>query len=70
MDRLRERDAAKRRLRQLGEQFVLRLEEERLGRAGRDDLVRRVRWAADLDRDGLGYDVLSFDENTEVEQWI
>lgn len=65
-----ERDAANRRLGRLGEQFVVRLEEERLRLAQRDDLARRVRWVADQDGDGLGYDVLSFDQNTEAERWI
>lgn len=65
-----ERDAANRRLGRLGEQFVIRLEEERLRLARRDDLARRVRWVADQDGDGLGYDVLSFDEKTAAERWI
>ncbi len=30
-------------------------------RADRADLARRVRWVADLDGDGAGYDVLSFE---------
>jgi hypothetical protein len=65
-----ERDAANRRLGRLGEQFVVRLEEERLRRARRDDLADRVRWVAAEDGDGLGYDVLSFNEETDAERWI
>lgn len=65
-----ERDAANRRLGRLGEQFVVRLEEERLRLARRDDLAQRVRWVADLDGNGFGYDVLSFDEETAAERWI
>lgn len=65
-----ERDAANRRLGRLGEQFVVRLEEERLRLARRDDLASRVRWVADQDGDGFGYDVLSFDQDTDAERWI
>lgn len=65
-----ERDAANGRLGRLGEQFVVRLEEERLRLARRDDLAKQVQWVADTDGDGLGYDVLSFDEETAAERWI
>ncbi len=54
------RDAANRALGRSGEQFVVELERAELHRAGRSDLAERVRWVADLDGDGLGYDVLSF----------
>ena len=36
-------------------------ERDRLRRAGRDDLADEVRWVADLDGDGCGYDVRSFE---------
>ena len=29
--------------------------------AGRDDLAGNVRWVSELDGDGLGYDILSFE---------
>ena len=32
-----------------------------LGKAGRDDLARRVRWTSVEDGDGFGYDISSFD---------
>jgi hypothetical protein len=54
------RDAANRALGRSGEQFVVELERAELHRAGRPDLAERVRWVADVDGDGLGYDVLSF----------
>ena len=57
-----ERDAANRRLGQLGEEFVVGLERSRLTLAGRDDLAGRVLWASRDLGDGLGFDVLTFDE--------
>jgi Domain of unknown function (DUF3883) len=56
-----ERDARNRDLGKAGEKFVVAFERERLRRAGRDDLAGDVRWVSDLDGDGYGYDVLSFD---------
>ena len=43
------------------EKFVVAFERDRLRRAGRDDLAEDVRWVADLDGDGYGYDVRSFE---------
>lgn len=57
-----ERDAANRRLAALGEQFVIDLERYRLRVAGRDDLAKAVVWASRDIGDGLGFDVLSFDD--------
>jgi hypothetical protein len=56
-----ERDLRNRKLGKAGEEFVVRLERQRLIDAGRDDLADKVRWVADLDGDGAGYDVRSFD---------
>jgi hypothetical protein len=56
-----ERDARNRELGKAGEKFVVEFERERLRRAGRDDLANEVRWVADLDGDGYGYDVRSFE---------
>jgi hypothetical protein len=44
-----------------GEQFVLTYESERLRRAGRDDLVRRIEHTAAVEGDGVGFDVRSFE---------
>src|SRR5262245_21117966 len=57
-----ERDAANRQLGRLGEEFVVELERQRLRKKGRDDLAKKVDWVAQTIGDGLGYDVLSFDE--------
>jgi hypothetical protein len=56
-----ERDARNRELGKAGEKFVVTFERDRLGRAGRNDLADDVRWVADLDGDGYGYDVRSFE---------
>jgi hypothetical protein len=51
----------------LGEEFVVHL--ERL-LVGRDDLSRKVLWVAVEIGDGLGFDVLSFDDQDESEKLI
>src|SRR5262249_56252864 len=56
-----ERDARNRELGKAGERFVVEFERDRLRRAGRDDLSGDVRWVSDLDGDGYGYDVRSFE---------
>jgi hypothetical protein len=65
-----ERDATNRRLGKLGEEFVVRLEQHRLHTAGRDDLAQRVEWLAQTIGDGLGFDVLSFDDADESERLL
>jgi hypothetical protein len=60
-----ERDARNRELGKAGEQFVVEFERDRLRRAGRDDLADNVRWVADLDGDGYGYDVRTFEPDGE-----
>ncbi len=49
-----------------GEQLVVSYEQTSLMRSGRPDLAERVRWAAMEDGDGLGYDVLSYDQEGRV----
>ena len=65
-----ERDAANRQLAKLGEDFTVRLERHRLRSVGRDDLADRVQWASETIGDGLGFDVLSFDDADESERLI
>jgi hypothetical protein len=55
-----ERDRRNRALGRAGEEFVLELERRQLADLGRQDLSRQVRWIADEEGDGAGYDVLSF----------
>jgi len=56
-----ERDFRNRQLGRRGEAFVLSAERARLEDIGRQDLADKVRWVADMDGDGAGYDVLSFE---------
>lgn len=65
-----ERDALNRRLAKLGEEFVVLLERQRLRTVGRDDLAAKVRWVAEEIGDGLGFDVLSYDDVDESEKLV
>lgn len=65
-----ERDATNRCLGNLGEQFVFELEKRRLSLAGRDDLAQKVIWASRDIGDGLGFDILSFDEADDSERML
>jgi hypothetical protein len=55
-----ERDYRNRALGKAGEAFVVDVERRKLSEANRPDLARMVRWVAQEDGDGAGYDVLSF----------
>jgi len=65
-----ERDAANRQLGKLGEQFVFDLERYRLNQAGRDDLAQKVVWASRDVGEGLGFDIISFDEADDSERML
>ena len=65
-----ERDAANRRLAHLSEGFVVELERRRLLLAKRDDLAQRVRWMSRDIGDGLGFDILSFNEVDDAERFL
>jgi hypothetical protein len=54
------RDARNRSLGKAGESFVVEVERRRLAEANRVDLAQSVRWVAQEDGDGAGYDILSF----------
>lgn len=56
-----ERDARNHLLGRAGEERVLIHERAHLTAAGRSDLANRVRWVSDVDGDGAGYDILSFE---------
>jgi hypothetical protein len=64
------RDAMNRQLGQLGEKFAVEVEKRRLLDCGRDDLSAKVEWVAVTCGDGVGFDVLSFDEGDDSEWWI
>ena len=55
-----ERQSKNRDLGRAGERLVLAYEKQTLRTLGRPDLADEVRWVADLDGDGLGYDIASF----------
>lgn len=63
------RDFRNRALGRAGEAFVLEVERQRLAAADRADLARNVRWIADEEGDGAGFDILSFDPAGR-ERWI
>jgi hypothetical protein len=54
------RDAHNRALGRAGEELALRHERAALSAAGRRDLADKVRWVAEEDGDGAGYDIASF----------
>ncbi|QQM29629.1 DUF3883 domain-containing protein [Martelella lutilitoris] len=54
------RDQRNRALGRAGEERVLEHERAVLLGAGRNDLARKIRWVANEDGDGLGYDIESF----------
>lgn len=58
-----ERDFRNRQLGRAGEEFVIDLERRRLSAVDRSDLARKVRWVAQEDGDGAGFDVASFDQD-------
>jgi hypothetical protein len=64
------RDARNRQLGELGEQFVVELEKQRLNEHGRDDLANRIEWISQTRGDGIGFDILSFDEKDDSERFI
>lgn len=55
------RDAQNRALGRAGEERVLAHERAILRAAGRTDLAERIRWVSNVDGDGAGYDIASFD---------
>ncbi|KZC74987.1 hypothetical protein AYR46_23430 [Sphingobium yanoikuyae] len=54
------RDARNRSLGLRGEERAFHAERLRLSTAGREDLARKVRWVAQEDGDGAGYDIRSY----------
>jgi len=59
------RDYLNRTLGKAGESYVVEVERRRLISADRPDLAKKVRWTAQEDGDGAGYDVSSFDLTKE-----
>lgn len=65
-----QRDFRNRALGAAGEEIVYRSEHARLRAADRPDLARKVRWVAQEDGDGAGYDIRSFDAASGDERWL
>jgi hypothetical protein len=55
------RDQRNRELGRAGEERIFEFECQKLLKAERSDLARRVRWISQEEGDGLGFDILSFD---------
>lgn len=58
------RDEANRKLGRAGEQWVIEFEQQRLTDMGSPELFQRLDWVADTQGDGAGFDILSFDDET------
>jgi hypothetical protein len=65
-----EKDARNELLGRLGEEFAVWYERARLLALNRDDLASKIQWVARDIGDGLGYDVLSFNELDDSEKYI
>ena len=65
-----EKNAADHRLAKIGQEFVYLLERHRLKDVGREDLALKVQWVAQSIGDGLGFDILSFDEADDSERML
>lgn len=63
------RDQLNRTLGRAGEQHIYEHEQQKLVNFGRRDLARKVRWVSQVDGDGAGYDIRSYDEGG-AERWI
>jgi hypothetical protein len=57
------RDEANRSLGLAGEEYILAYESSQLVSSGRNDLARKIRWTSQVDGDGAGYDIHSFEPN-------
>lgn len=64
------REERNRQLGECGEEFVLRLEKRRLSRLGREDLMDEIEWTSKVRGDGAGYDIRSFNPDTDRELFI
>ncbi|QTN40889.1 protein NO VEIN domain-containing protein [Marinobacter salsuginis] len=65
-----ERERRNRQLGERAEEFVLRMERQRLTAQGRPDLAADVEWSSNKRGDGLGYDIRSFDAARDQERFL
>ena len=64
------REGHNRHLGMRGEEFVLSLEKRRLAGLGRKDLAKEIEWTSKVRGDGAGYDIRSFNADTDKELFI
>lgn len=65
-----ERERRNRQLGERAEEFVLRMERQRLTAQGRSDLAAEVEWSSKDRGDGLGFDIRSFDQTGDQERFL
>ncbi|WP_257900112.1 protein NO VEIN domain-containing protein [Marinobacter sp. F4206] len=65
-----ERERSNRQLGERAEEFVLRMERQRLTAQGRSDLAAEVEWSSKDRGDGLGFDIRSFDSTGDQERFL
>ena len=65
-----ERERRNRQLGERAEEFVLRMERQRLTGQGRPDLAAEVEWSSKERGDGLGFDIRSFDSTGDQERFL
>lgn len=65
-----ERDQRNRSLGRAGEEFVVEVERRRLTGLNRVDLAKKIRWVANEEGDGAGYDILSYNPQDGAERLI
>ncbi len=64
------RELRNRRLGAKGEEFVVNFERKRLAEIGREDLIGDVEWTSKEKGDGTGYDIRSFQDDTDEPYYI
>lgn len=65
-----EREERNRHLGELGEEYVVQVEKQRLELMGRSDLAKEIEWTSRDRGDGAGYDIRSFDGETDDELFV
>jgi hypothetical protein len=65
-----EKEVGNRRMGERGEEFVLQFEKNRLTFLNRDDLAKEVEWTSREKGDGAGYDIRSFNPDSDKELYI
>jgi len=64
------KEGVNRKMGERGENFALKVEKNRLQLLGREDLAKEVEWTSKIKGDGAGFDIRSFDHESERELFI